>query len=100
MEQVYTLKEAAQLLRKAENWLKVNARKNDWGSKLGRTRLFTETHLAEILASGTSQAAHPRKPRPIKAKTPKVVMPNPVAGASVTPLRARPEAARSYGRTA
>ncbi|MFF4417002.1 hypothetical protein ACFYY8_31160 [Streptosporangium sp. NPDC001559] len=100
MEQVYSLKQAAELLQRTEHWLKVNARRHNWGSKLGRARVFTEAHLMEILATGTNQAAQARKPRPIKAKAPKVRMPEPVAGASVTPLRARPEAARSYGRTA
>lgn len=99
-ERVYEIAEAAPLLKVTENWLKVNARLHGWGTKLGRKRLFTETHLAEILASGVerpTRAGHPRAPRikAAKSHTPGSLS----TDGAVAPLRARPEAARSYGRT-
>lgn len=99
-ERVYEISEAAPLLRVTENWLKVNARLHGWGTKLGRKRLFTEAHLAEILASGVERPTRVEHPRAPRIKAAKSHMPEALStDRAVTPLRARPEAARSYGRT-
>ncbi|MFD8558214.1 hypothetical protein ACFV1N_13115 [Streptosporangium canum] len=99
LDPVYDLEEAAAYLKVTPHWLKVHARRNHWGTKLGRKRVFTETHLAEILANGSEQPPQIRPARiphtrDVKPCTPKAT---PV-DKSATLLRARPEAARSYGK--
>lgn len=108
LEPVFTVSQAVELLGGKETvteyWLKKTARELQIGTRLGRKLVFTESQIQQLLDRHALDAQKPKparrtntpKPKPAKA-APKPV---PVADRTVTPLQARPERARSYGRPA
>jgi hypothetical protein len=70
---VYTVDDVAALLHKSRRWVLAYMRGRDFGHKAGRTRLFTEADLAQLIAElqvhsrstphGRKQAVPWRPPR-------------------------------------
>lgn len=61
----YDAKQAGAIVHRSANWMQVNARKGKIpSSKLGRKRVWTPQHLAEIVRAGE------QKPRPVLVAQP------------------------------
>lgn len=104
---VHTVKQAVELLGGeevvTEYWVKKTARRLRIGTRMARTLVFTEAQLQELVAQHALQATQPAAPKSQPSASPRAAKPKPTplpaADASTTPLRSRPERARSYGRT-
>lgn len=86
-----------------EYWVKKTARRLGIGTRAGRKLAFTDRQLQRFIDAHALEEAKPkaaaraqRTQQPLAAK-PK---PLPSVNSGVIELRARPERARSYGRTA
>jgi hypothetical protein len=85
-------------------WIKKTARKLGIGTRLGRKLVFTESQVQALLDAQALEAQQPKPASAPRMKQPRAAKPKPApipaANSAVTPLRARPERARSYGRPA
>lgn len=107
LERVYTVPQTVELLGGkevvTEYWLKKTARRLGIGTRLGRKLVFTESQVQALLDAHALEAQQPKTARAPQVKQPRSPRPKqtPVpAPSAVTTLRARPERARSYGRSA
>jgi hypothetical protein len=104
---VYTVPQMVELFGGTEvvteYWVKKTARKLGIGTRLGRNLVFTEGQATALLDAHALEVKQPKTAPAPRVKQPRAVKPKvslPPTNAAVTPLRARPERARSYGRPA
>ncbi|MFI7642424.1 hypothetical protein [Nonomuraea sp. NPDC049400] len=104
---VYTAAQVAAMfppeLGMTEYWVNRTARKHNIGTILRRKRVFTQLQverLVELQAVEAQQPTPARKTASVAKPRPANPKPVPAASAAVTPLRARPDRARSYRGTA
>ncbi|MEV6035960.1 hypothetical protein AB0L65_32725 [Nonomuraea sp. NPDC052116] len=90
-------------LEVSEYWVNRTARRHNIGTIIRRKRVYTLPQVEQLVELQAVDAQQPKptrktagvgKPRPAKPK------PDLAANAAVTPLRARPDRARSYRGTA
>lgn len=105
---VYTAAQVVEMfppeLEVTEHWVMQTARKHKVGTIIRRKRVFTIPQVERLIELQAVEAQQPQPKRRERAKTqrpPKAkAKPLPAADTTVTPLQARPERARSYGRSA
>lgn len=105
---VYTAAQVAEMfppeLKVTEYWVNATARKHKIGTSIKRQRVFTLSQVERLVELQAVEAQPPPLKKQERAKTqrpPKVKpTPLPAADAAATPLRSRPERARSYERSA
>ncbi|SEM49742.1 hypothetical protein [Nonomuraea pusilla] len=109
LERVFTVQQTVELLGGEEivtpHWIKQAARRHGIGTLIKRRLVFTESQVQALLDAQALDAQQGSKPRPAPKSTirkPKAAKPQPIPApaANVTPLQARPERARSFGRPA
>ncbi|MGI5274665.1 hypothetical protein ACQEUU_36910 [Nonomuraea sp. CA-218870] len=92
-------------LKVTEHWVNKTARRHGIGTLIRRKRVFTQAQVDRLIELQAVEASTPKPARKTaapaarqtaQAKKPKQKRPD----ATVTPLQARPDRARSYGRSA
>ena len=106
---VYTAAQVAAMfppeLGMTEHWVNKTARRHGIGTLIRRKRTFTLAQVERLVELQAIEAQQPKPARKTNPKQtePKVRTPKPkrdTAAGTVTRLSARPERARSYGRSA
>lgn len=105
---VYTAAQVVEMfppeLGMTEYWVNRAARKHKIGTIIRRKRVFTIPQVERLIELQAVEAQQPQPKRQERAKAPRPpkakAKPLPAVDMTVTPLQARPDRARSYGRPA